>query len=65
MITLKVEDYCQNCPDFEPRSEKFTYEGWDNEKLEHMCRRDTFVTCENALKCSLIASRLKEKMKNI
>lgn len=47
MITLELEPYCENCPNFEPATEIFTI----NSGFGDLIRYDTFVKCENANKC--------------
>lgn len=56
MITLQVEPYCQNCPDFEPVKNAITsYAG--NVAIE----RNTVVTCEHKDRCAAVAKFLEEK----
>lgn len=56
MIKLEVEDYCQNCPAFEPMTEKFS-DYAQNAVL-------TTVYCESEKKCARLVQYLERKMKN-
>ena len=51
MITLKVEDYCQNCDEFDPHVVRI-YNGLG---LYH-----TEVMCGHSSKCAKIAKLIKE-----
>ena len=58
MITLEVEDYCQNCPEFEPciieehGMEDFYFE----EKIERV------VGCGHWARCYEMYKRIKEEL---
>lgn len=60
MITLKVEDYCHNCPEFEPDVDKNTTEYFESDSMSFMRREkrtvmcETTVTCEHRLRCAAI-----------
>lgn len=54
-IRLIVEDYCQNCPFFEPVTRCRELESFID------VIRDTEVTCGNAPKCIEIQKVLKER----
>lgn len=57
MIELCIEDYCQNCPSFDPTAKRV----YMNDKVY------TIVECENELKCSMLHDHIKkefEKEKN-
>lgn len=56
MIKLEVEDYCQNCPAFEPMTEKFS-DYAQNAVLTTVC-------CESQKKCARLVQYLERKMKN-
>lgn len=55
MIRLDVEDYCQDCDDFEPVAERTNY--YAGEVLK---KCDTIVRCKHAGRCASIAEYLKE-----
>ena len=40
MINLKIEDYCQECPDFEAEVEKITFS-------DLPVKNDTLIRCKN------------------
>lgn len=50
-ITLRVNDYCQNCPYFEPKVCKTVFMGGYHE---------TLVTCEDMDKCERLVKFSKE-----
>lgn len=52
MISLDIQDYCHNCPDFEP--EKVVVRS----PLEVY----TFVQCEHKGKCMAIAGRIRKEL---
>jgi hypothetical protein len=52
MIKLDIQDYCHNCPDFEP--EKVV--------IKTFSEVYTFVQCENIGKCGAIAERIREEL---
>lgn len=47
MITLIVEDYCQECPMFEPDINREIAGSWDGSRIV----LDTTVFCKSAYKC--------------
>ena len=49
MININVEDYCQNCPDFEPEVNKTILEA-DNIIIS----TDTCITCKYSDRCKQI-----------
>ena len=55
MIKLEVEDYCQNCPAFEPMVEKFT-----NYAQSAVI---TTVCCESEKKCARLVQYLERRLK--
>ena len=69
MITLKVEDYCHNCPEFEPDVDKDTQEMVEYNMANRSERRQVFctttVTCQHRHRCAAIyehaAKQVKEK----
>ena len=44
MINLKIEDYCQECPDFEAEVEKITFS-------DLPVKNDTLSRCKNHVRC--------------
>lgn len=58
MIHLYVEDYCQDCPEFEP--EKSMVRGYD---LEFDGYINTIVHCEHQERCEKFMRYLKGKLK--
>lgn len=58
MISLKVEDYCQDCIEFEPEKKVIVKQYMKSEDEEHL----TFVTCKNADRCRRLIKHLKKKM---
>lgn len=58
MIELKVEEYCHDCPDFEPDVHKDKYvDAEDNLYLQR-----TTIRCEHAARCRAV-KRYLEKQK--
>ncbi len=51
MIRLVVEDYCQNCPDFEPEVNSNEFEIYGEKHAEHV------VTCIRRQRCKKIYER--------
>jgi hypothetical protein len=56
MIDLRIEKYCESCPDFEPSVDKY------NNGVS--CELFTVITCVNEKRCRSLTSYLKERMKN-
>ena len=54
MIKLNVENYCQNCPYFDPISNRL-------ETLD-MNYVNTYVECSDRLKCEAIHNQLKKEI---
>lgn len=68
MITLKVEDYCHSCVEFEPDVDKnsIIYECQDFTSLSGIRFRthcETVVTCKHAQRCACIKDYIKEANK--
>lgn len=51
MIFLQVENYCQNCPEFEPRCLRLAKLG------EH----DTFIECEHEDRCRTMKKYIEQQ----
>lgn len=52
MISLDIQDYCHNCPNFEP--EKVV--------IKALSETYTFVQCENKGRCMAIAERIRKEL---
>ena len=57
MIKLNVENYCHNCPYFNPISNRL--ETFD------MSYIDTYVECSDRLKCEAIHNQLKKEIETL
>ena len=58
MIQLSIEDYCQDCPDFNARVDRDTL--YDNRNIKTgYC---TSITCQYAHRCRNIARMIKKQM---
>ena len=55
MIELKVEDYCQECPDFKADVDKSCQRYYD-----HRLHAITIVRCEWAERCKQICKRFSK-----
>lgn len=56
MIELKVEKYCENCPEFEPDISRFSF--------INGCGDDfygTTVSCKHKARCAEIAEYMRER----
>lgn len=64
MIELKVEAYCQNCPDFEGEvhKEKFYSDDFKNFDREPIIFSETVVTCAKANRCAGLVRYLKKEI---
>lgn len=56
MIKLKIEDYCQDCPAFEPMTEKSASYA-QNTVITTVC-------CESEKKCARLVQYLERKVRN-
>lgn len=65
MIRLVVEDYCQNCPDFEAEVhvETLYSNEYDFAATEPRVRYETRVTCAKARRCAAQVRYLERKIK--
>ena len=59
MIKLNVEDYCQNCPYFDPISNRLETLDFD---MDHII---TYVECSDRLKCEAIHNQLKKEIETL
>ena len=57
MIYLVVEDYCQNCPYFDPVVERIC------DFYDDKCR--TIVKCEDHNKCEIIHNQLEKELADL
>lgn len=62
MINLKVEDYCQNCPDFEADVDKEKLYQHDLFEFEPIMISETVVTCTRAHRCANLVRYLKKEI---
>lgn len=66
MIKLQVAEYCQNCPEFEPRvtKDEQNYSMFDTKSLEFVGPRycDTTITCEHAARCQTIRGYIQREV---
>lgn len=51
MIEVRIEPYCEKCPDFEAETQKL----YSCDNIVHI-----IVRCEHARRCNAIAERLKQ-----
>ena len=51
MITLKVEKYCHNCPDFEPDVEKDCQTLYRDDPFSSMHKTKVLSFCETTVQC--------------
>ena len=67
MITLKVEDYCHNCPEFEPDVDKNEHELVDYNCMTRVEKRivhcTTTVTCQHRHRCAAIYEHAAKQVK--
>lgn len=57
MINLVIEDYCQNCPYFEPLVNRLC------SSYDDKC--STVVACEDRNKCEIIHNQLKKELADL
>lgn len=55
MIELIIEDYCQNCSDFEAKVDKIVF-GQCSDRVRH----DTIIQCEHHERCKCIKEYLEK-----
>ena len=64
MITLKVEEYCHNCPEFEPDVDKDKEEMIEYNMMSRSEVREVFctttVTCQHHHRCAAIYKNAAE-----
>ena len=61
MIKLEVEEYCQNCPEFKPKTTNGSYFfGFGTEDITHVSKFN--ITCKHAERCKAIRSYLNDQM---
>lgn len=54
MIKLNVENYCDNCPDFDPKVDVLISSAYPN---------FTYVICEHRNRCDAIAKHIEQVLK--
>lgn len=59
MITLEVEEYCQNCPDFEADVKK-THAFAIGKGMREETANETVVRCEHSVKCYTMMNYLRK-----
>ena len=62
MINLIVEDYCQNCPDFKPKSESYSYNMYTAGKGVVEVITQTDVRCKYETRCHGMYERIKTEV---
>lgn len=64
MIELKIEEYCNNCPDFEPEIEKDTIyiENITSYRTGPKVRVTTNIYCKRRLCCRCLRDSIKERV---
>ena len=60
MITLKVEEYCHECPAFEPDVDT---SGWYNPLNQEEMIRETVILCRYRKRCASMMRYLKKQMR--
>lgn len=60
MIRLSVENYCENCPEFEPHVHKDKYELYSVTNPESVVH--TLITCEHQDRCNQIKKMIQQEM---
>lgn len=70
MIKLYVEDYCANCPEFEPEVDKEDYGivyaeiGFHHPNPSQSQMHETTITCSHATRCSNMYDILRSHKNN-
>ena len=62
MISLNVEEYCHNCPDFEAYIEIAVY-GFDTMKSDSNMEYSHIITCKHEDRCRQIKRYLENEEK--
>lgn len=62
MITLDVEEYCQECPEFEAEVESIKYPDYMGGHRIGFC--DTVIRCEHRDKCHQLYKHIKKNEEN-
>lgn len=68
VIKLDVDEWCKDCPEFEPDVEKDTetneyFDFYDRIGTIRMTRTDTTITCKHRLRCQSMVDYLRSKEK--
>lgn len=61
MIVLDAEDYCQECPSFEPEVDTI---GWTDTLTQKEVIRDTVIRCRYRKRCANMVRYLERKLKS-
>ena len=64
MINLYIDDYCQNCPEFEPDVNKNQMYCEDICGNSPIVRNDTSIRCEHWMRCKEIVEWLRQEEKD-
>ena len=67
MIELKIEEYCNNCPDFEPEVRKEIVNIEDFSVIYRTgpkVRVTTYIYCKRRLCCRCLRDSIKERVNN-
>lgn len=59
MIKLQVEEYCSNCPEFEPYVDRDVLEYYDFNLNEVYTEVNTIVSCEHKDRCNRSRKSIK------
>lgn len=69
MIKLTVEDYCQDCDEFEPEVSKLRIHLSDEKPFDWQygpTKTDTIIKCKHGMRCACIKRYLsKQENKNV
>ena len=63
MIFLKIEDYCENCPDFEADVEKMPGIFSNSKTMDVV--NDTYIKCKNRNRCRVISNYLEKEKEDV
>lgn len=57
MINLIVENYCHNCPGFEPDVKKYEYESGSGDEIN-----TTDIYCKHKVRCTFMVMYLEDRI---
>lgn len=61
-IKLIVEDYCENCPNFEPDINRIQFERFSDEFHEYVYICDTLIKCKTRATCHCIEKQIRNHL---